>query len=108
MTIEVSIHINLNDPKQAMHLITVWTYEAKTGRNREVEKPTATGSNLVPPQKMWKICPLITTNWNHRKNLKDINKMRDIPCSLIGRLSIVSCNSLQINFINSIQSQSKL
>lgn len=30
----------------------------------EVEKPTVTGSNLVPPQKMWKICPLITTNWN--------------------------------------------
>lgn len=33
----------------------------------------------------------------HRKNLKDINKMRDIPRSLIGRLSIVSCDSLQIN-----------
>ena len=32
-----------------------------------------------------------------RKNLKDINKMRDTPCSLIGRLDIVRCYSLQIN-----------
>ena len=56
----------------------------------EVDKSTVTVSNLASSTKDVKDPPIDNYKLKlRRKNLKDINKMRDTPCSLIGRLKIL-------------------